>query len=143
MKKLLLGLLLCGPLAAWSDSTGQDEATMTVTGTAHPAIQLPKHHRTMSPDEFYNYMRDYDLANGQTLSVYARGEKVYASVDGALRHELVASAANTFYARDGQLKVNIDLHGEDDASGVLYMIVPQQNLASGETRPAHIARISW
>jgi len=143
MKKLLLAILLCGPLAAWSAPSDQDEPVVTVTGTAHPGIQLPNRQRTMTPGDYYNYIRDYDLANGQTLSVFARGETIFASVDGAVRHELVASNANTFYARDGQLKMNINLQGENDASGTLYMVVPQQTLADGTVRAAHIARVSW
>ncbi|WP_211464505.1 hypothetical protein [Collimonas silvisoli] len=114
-------------LAATAQPAADDSA---VTITAPLRIDLPSQYHRMQPQEYYDYLRSYDLSNGMTLNLFSRGRKIYAEVGDQGRHEIVATAQNVFVAMDQQLKMTINLHG-DDASGELIMVLPARQVAQG------------
>ncbi|AIY43361.1 hypothetical protein LT85_4203 [Collimonas arenae] len=142
MKNLfLLSLLSVSFLASAAPPADQDNLPVTISGIKE-RIVLPERYRKMHPDEFYDYMRAYDLSNGMTLSVFHRGFKMYAALDDQVRHEIVAITPNTFVALDKQLKMTINLHDNNDASGELYMMVPARRLSNNAVAHKKLVRIA-
>ncbi|SDY93660.1 hypothetical protein SAMN04515617_13224 [Collimonas sp. OK242] len=129
MKNLVFISIASLFVLAASAQTTPDNQTVNVTGPAL-RIDLPSQHHRMHPDEFYDYMRSYNLSNGATLAVFYRGRKMYAEVGDLGRHEIVATAPNVFVALDRQLKMTINLRGDNDASGELIMAAPRKQLAN-------------
>lgn len=131
MKKLMLVMLVLSvlplPPQAQTQTTQEIE---TVTITEAPQITIPGKLYKMWPEEFYKFKGAYDLANGQVLSLYSFGRRMYAKVIGYDEHEIVATANNAFVALDRQLKVRIDLHDNGDVGGELVMVVPAQKHSS-------------
>jgi hypothetical protein len=97
-------------------------------------IEAPSHVYRMWDDEFADFKRVYFLSDGKTLSLYSKGKRMYAEVDGQATHEIVATTPNTFVALDRKLKMRIDLVSDDEARGELLMAVPAQPVA-GNTEP--------
>jgi hypothetical protein len=124
MKAIVISLLLLGPACLWAASSDESD-TVTVRGTSAARDNAIR----MRPDNYTPYLNEYDLANGQTLAIYARGLRVYASIGNERGHELEAVASNTFYAADGKLRMTINLDGRGNASGFVYVPVPQQHVA--------------
>lgn len=124
MKKLTLAAAI-GALALAGSAYAQssDSDNVTITGPAHK-IEIPDGNSRLRPENYYDYQGGYSLSNGQTLVISTRGSKMYAEVDDMGRHELVATARNTFVATDKKLEVTIDLHPNAEPTGVLYMMVP-------------------
>jgi len=106
-------------------------------------IDLPAGYHTMWPDQFFQYLRAYDLSNGQTLVLYNRGSTVYASLDHGQPHKLVTTAGNTFVALDRSLKMHIDLGEGEQASGYVLIAVPEQRMADGSVQPAQVLRLAF
>lgn len=130
MKKLTL-ILMLGTLSLGATAqTAPDTSTVTISGTDQ-AIVLPSKYRKMWPDDFSNYKGAYNLSNGQSLSVFSRGTRMYAKVEDQNDHELVAIAPNTFVALDEKLKMTINLHDDGNVSGELLMKITPDHVASG------------
>ncbi|MFC5473923.1 hypothetical protein [Paraherbaspirillum soli] len=130
MKHIVLILILSALSLTAAAQTASDNQTVEVTGPTL-RIDLPSQYHRMQPEEFYDYMRSYDLSNGMTLNLFYRGRQMYAEVEDQGRHEIVSTASNVFVALDKQLKMTINLRGDNDASGELLMVVPAQHLANG------------
>lgn len=122
--------------------SAQDSLPAVPVPAVDKQIDLPANYRKMWPDEFAPYLRAYDLSNGQTLVVYNRGSMVYAALDGAHPHTLVALSANTFVATDRALKLHVDLDERDQASGYVLIAVPAQRMADGRLQPARLLQIA-
>lgn len=138
MKIIILGgILSTFSLAALAQS-GMDTQTVNV-GAVSPKYDLSQGTRIMPADEFGQFTGSYDLSNGKTLSLFARGEKKYAVVEGGDRHEIVATRANSFVSVDQQLKMTIVRDDNGDAKGELLIAGPQQ-LARVSPAPQKIAR---
>jgi len=129
MKNLVLILIASMCSLAAMAQTAPDNGAVTITAPLR--IDAPSQYHRMHPDEYYDYLRSYDLSNGMTLNLFGRGTKIYAEVGEQGRHELVATAQNVFVAMDQQLKMTINLHG-DDASGELLMALPSRQVAKGD-----------
>ena len=126
MKKIILvGILALSSVAALAQSGTDNQGNVTVSGVS-PKYDLANGVRPMSADEFGRFAGSYDLANGKSLSLFSRGLKKYAVVEGGARHEIVATRANTFVSKDQQLKMTIDLADNGDASGELLIAGPTQ-----------------
>lgn len=135
MKKLILASLFSvASLAAFSQTATTGE-TVTVPGHAL-RIDAPTHVRYMSQDEFYPYKATYELANGQELTLTARGTKMYAEVNDQGKHQIVATSANSFTALDQQLQMTIDRLPNDNVTGELLMVVPERTMSDGTVIPA-------
>lgn len=123
MKKIILFSVLSAlSLSGMAQSTQQVE-TITISKSV-TEIEAPDRTYWMPPERFYQFLGSYDLANGQTLSLFERGTFKYAQVSDQPRHRIVATGKNTFVALDRQLKMRIDLKEDGEASGELYMVVP-------------------
>ena len=130
----ILAALILSLLFATSVSAQETNSpTVTITAPKY-TIEQPDHYRKMWPEDFRDYIRDYSLSNGKTLRIFNSGSRMYAEVDNLGRHAIVATAENTFVAPDRQLKMTINLVGDDDANGELLMVVPSQNVAEKMTR---------
>lgn len=133
MKKLILFSLLGALTLTTTAQTAQDESTVTITQPKY-TITMPDRTYRMSADEFKTFNGAYDLANGMVLSVFKRGFTMYARIDGQDSHEIVATAADTFVARDKQLKMRIENHSNGDVSGEVYMVVPSSQAKGGASQ---------
>ena len=124
MKKLAF-VAAIGALAMAGGAYAQsgDSDSVTISGPAHK-IEIPDGNSQMRPENYYDYQGGYNLSNGKTLVISSRGSKMYAEVGDMGRHEMVATARNTFVAKDKKLEVTIDLHANAEPTGVLYMMVP-------------------
>ena len=89
----------------------------------------------MSRDEFNRYAGSYDLANGKSFSLFSRGLKKYAKLEGGVWHEIVATRENSFVSLDKQLRMTIVLADNGDASGELLIYQPERFSRAGAHRP--------
>lgn len=141
MNKLILASLLSvASLAAFGQSVTPGE-TVTVPGHAL-RIDAPTHVRYMDKDEFYPYRATYTLANGQELTLSARGNRMYAEVDDLGKHQIVATSANSFTALDQQLQMTINLLPNDNVTGELLMVVPESTISDGTAVPARTVSLA-
>jgi len=137
MRTLVSALILLAlPLSATAQAPAPTES-VTVTGSAY-TIDL-QGTRIMFPDEFYKFTGSYDLSNGKTLSLYNRGYKKFATLDGEVAHEIVATSSNSFVALDRQLKMKILIGAYGDVSGELYMVATPDHVAKGDTSERVVA----
>jgi hypothetical protein len=144
MKPIILaGILSTLSLAAFAQSTEQSTVdTQSVTvGAVSPKYDVSKGTRIMTAEEFGNFTGSYDLSNGKSLSLFTRGQKKYAVIDGEARHELVATRANSFVSVDNQLKMTIVRDDNGDAKGELLIAGPAQVAqAIPHTKSAQVAQ---
>lgn len=129
MKKLIL----CAMLSALSLPTlAQTQEPIDTVTIRQPElrIELPVTPYDMSAREFYKFKGSYDLANGQTLSLFERRNTRYAQVSNQEKRQIVAADKNTFVAMDRQLKVRLDIDDNGGATGELWMVVPANNQVS-------------
>lgn len=142
MKNLVLISIISVFALAASAQTAPDNQTVNVTGPAL-RIELPNHYHRMQADEAHDYLRSYSLSNGMTLDLFYRGPQLYAEVGDQGRHAIVATAPNVFVALDQQLKMTINLHGSDDASGELIMVLPRHQLANGDVAGERLLKFAF
>ncbi|MFZ6748099.1 hypothetical protein [Undibacterium sp. Ren11W] len=130
MKQLFaISVLSMLPFLA-SAQTAADVETVNISGDQ--SIHLPSQIYRMSSDEFYKFKGAYSLSNGMSLSLFERGRAMYARIDGQDQHQIIASAANSFVAKDLQLKMRIDLNDNGEASGELFYLLPSQVSADNQ-----------
>jgi alpha-amylase/alpha-mannosidase (GH57 family) len=142
MKTPALILILIASMLSLAATAQTATDNSAVTITAPLRIDAPSQYHRMQPQEYYDYLRSYDLSNGMTLNLYSRGRKIYAEVADQGRHEIVATAQNVFVALDQQLKMTINLHG-DDASGELIMALPSRHLAKGDASSQQLVAVAF
>lgn len=139
--KIIIFAALAGTLALAPASYAQQQEQET-TSVSVPApelsIELPASYKKMWPDRYDEYRGSYKLANGQMLSIRSFGYNMYAYVDHDRWHKIVAVAPNTFVALDRQLKMEINLAEDEQASGWVTMVVPARQLSSGEKVPEKV-----
>ncbi|MES2072473.1 MAG: hypothetical protein V4488_19090 [Pseudomonadota bacterium] len=119
-----------------------DTDTVSISAPA-PRIELPSKFYKMWPEEFYNYIQSYSLSDGKTLSVFSRGRKMYAAVEGLPAHEIVATASNTFVALDQKLQMTIELLDNGDARGELLMVVPAERIGNRDAAGEKFVAVSF
>jgi len=126
----ILGALSLSAVAQTTQAPAdQPQQVVPVKGNEY-RIDLPSDHHKMWPSDYYNYISNYSLSNGMTLSIFKHGDSMYASVDNT-PHKIAAISPNTFVALDKQLKVHIDLLDNGEVSGDVLMVVPAQKLSDG------------
>jgi len=127
MKKLLLLVLLAMTTTIVHT---QDSVFVTAPGASLDRSEQPQR---VSGDDIVRYRGAYQLSSGQTLTLKGWGGRLYAAVDGQAQHELAATGEHGFTARDGLLKMHIELQGDGRASGQLLMWKPARDVADGGT----------
>jgi hypothetical protein len=144
MKTLLLSAILA--LAA-SSTLAQSESATDIPRVEVPAraltIEVPAKPRYMMADDFKQFAGEYDLSNGDTLSLRRSGGLMYARIGKQDEHRIVATGRNAFVALDRQLKVRIDHNDDGTVGGELVMVVPAQKLADGSVTEERIASLAF
>ncbi len=120
----------------------QDTNTVTISG-AESQIELPIAMSRIRVDDYYNYLGAYTLSNGETLVLLRRGNRMYGEVGNEGRHEIVATASDTFVAIDRQLKMRIDLKDNGDVSGELYYVTAHPNIAKTGTNEKQVVMLAF
>jgi len=136
--KIIKLAMLAGMLPLAIQAQEQSDTVSVPVRANDLRIELPDSYKKMWPEQFDDYKRGYTLSNGQTLYIRSLGSNMYAFVDNDHWHKIVAVAPNTFVALDRQLKMEINLHEDDGASGWLTMIVPSRQLSGGGFVPEKI-----
>jgi hypothetical protein len=137
--KIINLITVAGVLAVAPVIYAQDQDTVSVPVRANEVrIELPDNYKKMWPADYDAYKGGYTLSNGKTLSVISRGTNMYAYVDNDKWHKIAAVAPNIFVALDRQLKMEINLLEGGEANGWVAMVVPAQQLSSGEIIPEKI-----
>jgi len=82
-------------------------------------------------------------ANGNSVALFSRGLKKYAALHGEPWHEIVAVGADSFVAKDRQLKVTLarDEYGEVNGGEVL-MVVPADRISKAGSRKPQIQSVA-
>jgi hypothetical protein len=115
---MLLPLLSIVSFAALAQSTqGIDRVQIPVT----PSIEVPAHPLRMAAIDFGMYKGGYDLANGQTLTLFSSGRRMYAQLDNGERSEVVGAGTGSFVALDRSLKMNFERLPDGDMGGELLI----------------------
>ena len=131
MKRLLIPFLL-GFLALTATAQTQPDAEVRIRGSQ---IELPAQPYRMWQTDFDVYAGEYDLSNGDTMKLIARGTKMYAEIGARPRTEMLAAKRNEFVAVDRQFKMTLAKQW-DDVTGEVLLRVPgsasQANVDSGE-----------
>jgi hypothetical protein len=130
MKKIALASLLSLVALTTVAQTAPKSPTVTISGAKSDVTQQV---HPMPAAEFNQFAGSYELANGNSLALFTRGLKKYAAIHGEARHEVVATSANSFAAKDGQLK--FDIYREDDGTvhGAAYIPKDVMQTADGRT----------
>ena len=138
--KIIKLALLAGMLALPFAIQAQEQSdTVSVPVRANDLrIELPDSYKKMWPDQYDAYRGGYALSNGQTLTIRSLGANMYAYIDSGSWHKIVAVAPNIFVALDRQLKMEINLRGEDDVSGWVTMVLPARKLSGGGFAPEKV-----
>lgn len=139
MKKIALIAALCAVSFAVSAQTSPATNNVTVHGPALKSIDSNNTYPMDSAD-FYQFKGSYNLANGDVLSLFNRGDLMFAKLDGQKWHRIVATGANTFVAVDKQLMMRIERHDNDDVSGeVLISASPDQIAKNGTSSDGYVS----
>ena len=143
MKTIILGTLLCLAAASTAATAQTMLPEQTVTVPGNPLrIDVPAHPHYMMRQDFKKFVGPYDLSNGDTMELRLHGAVMYARIGKQQEHRIVATDNNAFVALDHQLKVRIEHNDDGSVSGELVMVVPSQNLSSGDIVPAHMQSMS-
>jgi hypothetical protein len=131
MKRLLIPALL-GLLTLGASAQTQPDAEVRIRGSQ---IELPAQPYRMWQTDFDVFAGEYDLSNGETMKLIARGTKMYAEIGDRARTEMLAAKHNEFVAVDRQFKMTL-ARKWDDVTGEVLLRVPgsaaQANAGSGE-----------
>lgn len=130
---------------AWQSQPEQQSVPVPYKGNQggeQLRIDLPERYQRMWPEDYDDYKGAYTLANGQTLSIAARGMGMYARVDDGRWHKIVVAAPNTFVALDRQLKLELNLLGDERVAGWVTMVVPSTALAGGAPATERVVRLA-
>jgi hypothetical protein len=142
MRKLFLYMALSTLSFSTFAQTTNDVDTVTIS-KPQPRIEIPARTYRMTPYEFDQFRGVYELSNGQTLSLFQRGNAQYAQVSDQESHKIVATADNAFVALDKQLQMRIDIKDNGDVTGELLMVVPTKNLVGGKASKEQILVASF
>ena len=125
MNKLMLVMMLGampGAVAAQA-APAVDEVRIT---RPLDRIELPSERRNVWPDEFDQIKGTYYLSNGKSMQLSTWGNRMYASIDGMPKSQLVAVSPYVFVALDEKLKITIDDQSDlTRKHAELLMVVPR------------------
>ncbi|MEJ7805699.1 MAG: hypothetical protein WKG03_07240 [Telluria sp.] len=125
MNKLMVMALLASAAAGTAAQTAPAVGEVRITRPVE-RIELPVERRNMWADEFDQVKGQYRLSNGKTMELSLWGNRMYASIDGMPRSQLVAASPYVFVALDKKLKITIDEDNPYGAHGAeLLMVVPR------------------
>jgi hypothetical protein len=102
-----------------------------VTGAA-PHFALPALQHNMWYDEFDQVRGGYALSNGGYMDIGMWGNRMYASISGVGRTQLVAESPYVFVARDGRTRITLTdpaMRSDDQADAVIQLLSAQPAVA--------------
>jgi hypothetical protein len=67
------------------------------------------------------YQREYQLSNGETVTLTKRGNLMYAYLSSGPWHRVEATGRGSFAALDGSLKLHVDLRDDETVQGWLSL----------------------
>lgn len=125
MNKLILAMMLGalpGAVAAQA-APAVDEVRIT---RPLDRIELPRERRNVWAEEFDQIKGTYYLSNGKIMQLSMWGNRMYASIDGMPKSQLVAVSPYVFVALDEKLKITIDDQSDlTRKHAELLMVVPR------------------
>ena len=129
--KTIAMLSFLGLIALTSNAqTTSGDAQVTISGAKSASAETT---RGMSADQFNQFAGSYELANGDSLALFTRGLKKFAALHGEAWHELVATSANSFVAKDHQMKIDIVREENGVVHGDLYLPKGDMQTAEGKS----------
>lgn len=119
MKRLLIPTFL-GLLALGASAQTEPDSAVRVHARQ---IELPAQPYRMWQTNFDDYKGGYDLSNGESMTLFARGLRMYAVIGDRPMTEILAAKRNEFVAADAQFKMTLALE-RGDVTGELLLKVP-------------------
>ncbi len=130
--KTLISVVTLGALALAGAARAGDNATVSY----HPQ---PSVHQVWIED-LEPYQREYQLSNGDVLTLSKRSGSMYAQLNSGEWHRIVATGRGSFAALDGTFTIHIDLIDDDNASGWLSPGPDSDARLAGElSKTSHLA----
>ena len=128
MKRLLIPTLL-GLLAIGASAQTQPDSEVRIRGTQ---IQLPAQPQRMWQTNFDEYIGGYDLSNGESMTLFSRGLRMYAAIGDRPMTEVLAAKRNEFVAVDQQFKMTLASQMGDVTGEVLLRAPGSSTLANAD-----------
>ena len=119
MKRLLIPMFV-GMLALGASAQTEPDSTIRVHARQ---IELPAQPYRMGQTNFDDYKGGYDLSNGESMTLFARGLRMYAIIGDRPMTEILAAKRNEFVAADAQFKMTLAA-GQGDVTGEVLLKVP-------------------
>ena len=115
MKKLMMVVVVLLATTA-AGTAAQTAAPVDEVRITRPLvrIELPQQRHNLWANEFDTVKGLYHLSNGKKMELSMWGNRMYASIDGMPRTQLIAATPYSFVARDAKLQITID---ENDPYG--------------------------
>ncbi len=121
MKRLLiptfLGLLTLG---ASAQTESDADSAVRVHGRQ---IEVPAQPHRMWQTNFDSFKGGYDLSNGEAMTLFSRGMRMYAVIGDRPMTEILAARRNEFVAADAQFKMTL-AEGQGEVTGEVLLKVP-------------------
>lgn len=100
----------------------------------------PKSVRRVWIENLQPYQREYQLSNGETVTLTQRGNLMYASLSSGPWHRVEATGRGSFEALDGSLKLHVDLKDDETVAGWVSLAPGQDvNLAGRQPQTVQFA----
>lgn len=140
MNKWLAVCALCAASSFGGSASAQEPGErVTIPGSALK-IDIPDRRHYMDSADFDEFRGEYQLSNGQTLTLSGKGKFMYAEIDQLGQHRIIATARNAFVALDRQLKMRIDWRDNGSTGGEVLMVVPRR-MAGGAVTEEVVALV--
>lgn len=128
MKRLLIPAVL-SLLALGATAQTQPDSEVRIHGNQ---IEVPAQPYRMWQTNFDVYAGAYDLSNGETMTLFSRGSRMYAEIGDRPRTEVLAAKRNEFVAVDQQFKMTLASQMGDVTGELLLRAPGSSSLASAE-----------
>jgi opacity protein-like surface antigen len=137
MKRILivaaLGALLVAPaVTAQTSQPGEVRVSATAPRMVQPGLG------DLWYDEFDTIKGDYALSNGKAMRLGMWGNRMYASIDGMPRTQLIALSPYAFVSRDRQLRIVVDDPSLSSSTRLNAMVTMPARLAGIDAAPGEL-----
>lgn len=134
MKKLIVFTAFALSSLAVTAQTASEIPTVRITAE-QDSSGLNKAY-VMLAEQFAKFKGAYKMRNGMSMSLFEIDRARFAQINDEEKHEIVATAANSFVAQDKKMKIRIDLDDNGQANGEVYYILPAFYSGEGLVTPA-------
>lgn len=119
MKRLLIPAFL-GLLTLGASAQNEPDSAVRVHGSQ---IEVPAQPYRMWQTNFDDFKGGYDLSNGEAMTLFSRGLRMYAVIGDRPMTEILAARRNEFVAADAQFKMTL-AEGQGEVTGEVLLKVP-------------------